>query len=91
MKEWKQQYRRILAAVLILCMTLCPQLSSLATEKTALAEPQIQAQGAVVIDTATGQILYGKNANTKYYPASITKLMTALLVIENCDLNGTER
>ena len=75
--------------ILTLCLALCPQLPSRAAEKTAPAEPQIQAQGAVVIDTASGQILYGKNANTKYYPASITKLMTALLVIENCDLNDT--
>ncbi len=53
------------------------------------AEPSVQAQGAAVINAATGEILYGKNANTRYYPASITKLMTALLVIERCSLDET--
>ena len=42
-----------------------------------------------MIDAATGTVLYGKNQNTRYYPASITKLMTALLVLENCQLGDT--
>ncbi len=88
MKEYKM-YRRIAAVILTLCLVLTPGTAARATQSTAASEPQIQAQGAVVIDAATGQILYGKNANTKYYPASITKLMTALLVIENCSLDGT--
>lgn len=49
--------------------------------------PQIQAEGAALIDAGTGKLLYGKNENAQFYPASITKLMTALLVAENCDLN----
>ena len=52
-----------------------------------LEEPQIQSEGAVVIDGSTGAVLYGKNQNTRYYPASITKLMTALLVLEHCGLD----
>ena len=54
-----------------------------------LAEPVIASEGAVVMDAATGSILYGKNPYQKQYPASITKLMTALLVIENCSLDET--
>ncbi len=50
---------------------------------------EISSQGAVVIDAGTGAILYGKNEKTQYYPASITKLMTALLVLERCDLGET--
>ncbi|WP_418579720.1 serine hydrolase [Hungatella sp.] len=52
-------------------------------------QPEIQAQGAVLMDAATGNLLYSKNAETKYYPASITKLMTALLVAEKCSLDDT--
>ena len=59
--------------------------NSVSTQK----EPQIQAQGAVLLDGKTGKLLYGKNENTQFYPASITKLMTALLVAENCSLNET--
>lgn len=44
----------------------------------------VSAEGACVMDADSGTILYGKNADTAYYPASITKVMTALLVLENC-------
>ncbi|MCI8268283.1 MAG: D-alanyl-D-alanine carboxypeptidase [Lachnospiraceae bacterium] len=50
-------------------------------------EPQIAAEGAVLIDGGTGKVLYGKNADQQFYPASITKVMTALLVIERCSLD----
>jgi len=43
----------------------------------------------VVIDAASGRILYGKNEKNRFYPASTTKLMTALLVLERCGLNDT--
>ena len=46
--------------------------------------PDIVAESAVVMDANTGTILYGKEADTKRYPASITKVMTALLAVENC-------
>ena len=52
-------------------------------------KPVIEAEGAVLLDAATGKVLYGKNENTTYYPASITKLMTALLVAERCNLDDT--
>jgi D-alanyl-D-alanine carboxypeptidase len=55
--------------------------------QTQLQEPEIAAEGAVLIDGATGKILYGKNADQQFYPASITKIMTALLVLERCALN----
>lgn len=52
-------------------------------------EPVIASEGAVLLDASTGTVLYGKSAEAKYYPASITKLMTALLVAENCSLDDT--
>ena len=47
----------------------------------------IEAEGGIVVDAATGAILYGKNIHTAYYPASITKILTALIVLENCSLD----
>lgn len=47
----------------------------------------IQAEGGIVMDADTGTVLYGKNIHTTYFPASITKILTALIVIEQCDLN----
>lgn len=44
--------------------------------------PTITAQAAVVIDGATGRVLYEHNANERRAPASITKMMTAILALE---------
>ena len=38
---------------------------------------------AIVVEVSTGTVLYGKNIHEKRYPASITKILTALLAAEN--------
>ena len=48
--------------------------------------PEIEAEAAILIDAESGEILYAKNATKKMYPASTTKLMTALLTLENASL-----
>ncbi len=48
---------------------------------------EIAAEGGILIDATSGAMLYGKNIHAPYYPASITKILTALIVIENCELN----
>ncbi|MDO4267894.1 MAG: serine hydrolase [Eubacteriales bacterium] len=55
----------------------------------AAEKPEVAAEGAVLMDAATGQVLFGKNQDTQFYPASITKVMTALVVLENCRLDET--
>ena len=52
-------------------------------------EPEINGHAAILIDIDTGAILYSKNAHEKMYPASITKIMTALLAVENCAMEDT--
>lgn len=49
--------------------------------------PQVQAESAVLMDVDYGVCLYEKNMHQKQYPASITKIMTALLTIENANLS----
>ena len=53
------------------------------------AEPEIHSPAAVLIEYESGDILYDKNMDEPMYPASTTKIMTALLVLENLDLNKT--
>lgn len=53
------------------------------------ANVSVQAQGAILMDADTGTVLWGQNIHNQYFPASITKVMTALLVIENCSLDET--
>ena len=45
--------------------------------------PEVYSEGAVLMDGTTGKILYSKNENTQYEPASTTKIMTALVVLDN--------
>ena len=49
--------------------------------------PAVGAAGAVVMDAESGAVLYGKNKDKQLFPASITKLMTALLAYENLNPN----
>ena len=46
---------------------------------------EIRAPSAILIESKTGRILYEKNSNEKRYPASTTKIMTALLTLENVE------
>lgn len=47
----------------------------------------LYSEAAVLIDSNTGKVLYEKDADKKMYPASTTKIMTAILTIENCNLD----
>jgi len=48
---------------------------------------QLAAWGAIVLDEYSGKVIYERNADAPQYPASTTKIMTALLVIEEGDLD----
>lgn len=49
--------------------------------------PEISAGAAILLDSASEKIIYSKNESEKMYPASTTKILTAILTIENCNLN----
>lgn len=49
--------------------------------------PQIAGDSAIVIEASTGTVLYEKNSHQQFYPASITKVMTALLATEKSGLD----
>lgn len=53
---------------------------------TAHASLNITSPKAVLIDARTGQVLFSKNAHAKAYPASTTKIMTAILALERGNL-----
>ncbi len=48
--------------------------------------PGVDADSAILMDLSSGLILYEKNSHREQYPASITKIMTTLLALENCSL-----
>lgn len=49
--------------------------------------PKINAESAILIDADTGDILYSKKGEDKHFPASTTKVLTALVVLENTKLS----
>lgn len=77
----------------IVTFLLCLALIGGALSRKAWAAPSwpdnvsISAEGGILMDANSGAVLYGKNIDAVYYPASITKIMTALVVLENCSLD----
>lgn len=53
------------------------------------AGPQIYSESGIVMDIDSGAILYAKNIHDQHYPASITKVLTALVALENNELTDT--
>ena len=51
--------------------------------------PEITAESAVIMDTSTGTVLYGKNTDITQLPAGTVKIMTCLLALENSQLTDT--
>lgn len=50
---------------------------------------KVYSDAVVLLEKTTGDILFEKNAHKRMYPASITKMLTAILVLENCALDET--
>lgn len=62
---------------------------SIETASVVENEPNINARIAVAYDRKSGKVIYGKNENKRTAMASTTKIMTAIVLIENADLNQT--
>lgn len=81
-------FLRRLACVLMMCAMLLPSFSALAAKLP--EDPAIEAASSILVNGDTGMVLYENNADSRQYPASITKVMTALVVLENVqDLSET--
>ena len=59
--------------------------------KSTKDELNIYSESAILIEATTGKILYEKDMHGIKYPASTTKILTAIIAIENCDLNEKAR
>ncbi len=51
--------------------------------------PNICAESAIIMEAETASVLYGKNMHDKNFPASITKILTTLVALENSSMNET--
>lgn len=64
-------------------------ISTLTSSPSSNNIPETNSRACVVIDRATNTVLYGKNEKTVRKMASTTKIMTATIIIENCNLDET--
>ncbi len=71
--------KNIFIITFLIISTLISTISFGSTDSPALT---IDAKSAVLIEASTGKILFDKNANEKLHPASVTKVMTILLIYE---------
>lgn len=72
--------------VRLVCLGLCGLVLLGAVRVGAVEEPLVLAsQAAVLLDADTGTVLYEKNMHQALYPASVTKLMTALLAVRQLE------
>lgn len=75
--------KKIFIAIIVLILILLNCSFVFATSD----EPNLISESAILIDSKTNKILYSKNSDKKMYPASTTKILTAILTLENCNLN----
>lgn len=68
----------------IVCLVILLVMGSVPLTVGAL-EAELPVAGAVLMDAATGTVLFSQNANTPLPPASVTKVMTMLLIMEAID------
>lgn len=75
--------------IVLLIQSLCfPLLSSASTkEDLTKLKSSVKSEAAIVIEATTGKVVYSKNANSIKYPASTTKILTAIIAIEECSLD----
>ena len=60
---------------------------STASNAEAVHVPDVAAESAILVDGRTGTVLYSKNATEQMYPASITKIVTAIVALETADVS----
>ncbi|MBQ5590976.1 MAG: D-alanyl-D-alanine carboxypeptidase [Clostridia bacterium] len=76
--------KKIISLILILIIfVFSVPLSASASYKTSGFE--VKSEAAILVSLDTGDVIYEKNADEIRYPASITKIMTAVLLYEHCD------
>lgn len=88
------RFQTVLCMILCISLLACP-LRVYATDdrdqpgaETVWPEgPVIAAEAGIVMEASTGAVLFDHNMHAVHYPASITKVMTALLAVENCKMN----
>lgn len=73
MKRW---------TALLISVMLCVELLGTGHAVAAAGEPDLKAPSAILMEESTGQVIYERAADEKLPPASVTKIMTMLLIFD---------
>ena len=84
----KKQFKIILLLFFLVLFILIP-FSYVFSAEDVSKELGLTADSYILLDNKTNKVLCNKNENEKMYPASTTKIVTALLTLENCNLDDT--
>ncbi len=79
--------QRIVALCAALWLLLLPGAAAAAAAGVPVAKPNVSAGAAILMDWQTGEILYERNARMRRAPASTTKVLTAIIVLEKAKLS----
>ena len=84
-----KKFKSIVIFTIIFIMILMPIILATEIDKTDYNPDDLttKSPSIILVNAKTGKILYSKDAFKKMYPASTTKLMTAILTLENCKLD----
>lgn len=86
----KKTCKQIVAVILIIVGMLNNSFSIYASNNKETTAPEsLHALSAVLMDGISGRVLYGKNAEEPRAMASTTKIMTCILILEQCNLEET--
>lgn len=77
----KKEKKRVFSLFMLLC--LCVNIFTYKIPMQVYAAPEVSAPSYIVMEASTGQVICEQDANTKRSPASITKIMTMLIVFEH--------
>ncbi len=91
----KKNYKLIINILIIILLLFST--TSFAEESTNTTDTNenedmnlnLYSESCILIEHSTGRTAYEKNSDKQMYPASITKILTAILTVENCNLNDT--
>ena len=78
------KYKKYYISILVFVLTLLGLYTNILASSD---EPTITSESSILIESTTSKVLFEKNSNIRLEPASITKIMTAILTIENANLN----
>lgn len=76
-------FKKVLSTILVLLIVVCALPFSVLAYETQGFE--VESEAAILVSLDTGDVLYEKRADERRFPASVTKIMTGVLLTEHCD------